>query len=58
MTGARLKFRYVDRMKKQISQPIRKVSEVLNVIVTLCFTIRYENEGRQSHCLLISYLGW
>lgn len=59
MTGARLKFKHVGRMKKHISQPSRKVSSVRNVIVILfCFTVCDENEGHQTPGLLISYLGW
>jgi len=55
MTHARLKFKYVDIIKKQILQPVREVSNLLNVIVILCcFTIRYENEGHQNNCLLMS----
>lgn len=57
MTGPRLKFNYVGIMKKQILQPVRKVSKFLNVIVIFCcFTVHYENEGHQNNRLLISVI--
>lgn len=40
MTSARLKFKYVGIMKKQVLQPVREVSRLLNVTVILCcFTL-------------------
>lgn len=36
MTSARPKFKYVGIMKKQILQPTREGSKLLNVIVILC----------------------